>query len=91
MQSDTEILGRLVKPGSGNLSPAAAEGLLSLQFSEGDVRRMNDLAAMAREGTLSSEQKGEAESYNRVGHLVAVLHSKARLSLKTTSDGGDGR
>ncbi len=86
-QTDSEILGRVVNPGAGGLDRAAAAGLLALRFPEWDISRMNELAAMAREGTLSAEQRHEAESYNRVGHLVALLHSKARLSLKSGESG----
>jgi hypothetical protein len=89
--SDAEILGRLVDPSAGTLNPSAAQGLLALRFRERDVERMNELAAMARDGKLSSDLRQEAESYNRIGHLLALLHSKARASLKSAADGPGGR
>jgi hypothetical protein len=36
---------------------------------------------------LSRLIEHEAESYERLGHLVALLRSKARKSLKTASSG----
>jgi hypothetical protein len=89
--SDAEILGRVVDPSAGTLEPSAAQGLLSLRFREQDVARMNELAARARDGSLSQEQRQEAESYNRIGHLLALLHSKARASLESATDGAGGR
>jgi len=89
--SDAEILGRLVDPSAGTLNASAAQGLLSLRFRDRDVERMNELAAIARDGMLSADQRQEAESYNRVGHLLALLHSKARASLKSATDGASGR
>ena len=90
--TDAQIIGRLIDPSAGTLDPSAAQGLLSLRFRESDVARMNELAAKARDGSLSPEQRQQAESYNRIGHLLALLHSKARLSLKATAaDGGGGR
>lgn len=89
--TDAEILGRLVDPSAGTLDRPAAQGLLSLRFREADIARMNELAAKAREGNLSPEQRQEAESYNRIGHLLALLHSKARVSLKAAADGAGGR
>jgi hypothetical protein len=46
---------------------------------------MHELAAKAREGTLTPAEQHEAESYERIGHLVALWRSKARKSLKTAS------
>lgn len=84
--NDNAILTRLVAPGDNGLSRSAAEALLSITFKTPDIERMNDLAALAREGNLTPEQRVEIESYNRIGHFLALVHSKARLALKA-SDG----
>ena len=80
--NDTLILGRLVEPVSDELSQRAAEALLSITFKPADIQRMNELAALARDGELTPEQSAEAESYNRIGHFLALVHSRARLALK---------
>lgn len=85
--TDAAVIGRLVKPDRGDLSPAAAREILSLRFDEEDARRMNQLAEKAREGTLSAEEEAEIESYRRAGYLLGVLWSKARLSLKRAGMG----
>jgi hypothetical protein len=42
---------------------------------------MDELAEKARQGSLSPEERAEADSYERVGHFVSLLKSKARRSL----------
>ena len=43
---------------------------------------MRQLAAKAREGTLSSREQIEIDNYERVGHFLNLMQSKARCSLK---------
>ncbi len=80
--TDAAVFGRLVKPDHGDLSPEAAREILSLQFDDGDVQRMNQLFVKAQEGTLTPDEQAEIESYRRAGYLLGVLWSKARLSLQ---------
>jgi hypothetical protein len=51
---------------------------------------MHELAAKAREGTLTPAEQAEINNYERVGYLLGVLHSKARRSLKGRH-GTDGK
>jgi hypothetical protein len=85
VDSDAAILSRLIEPEIENLPPEVARYLLSLDFCRSDRNRMNKLAAKARQGTLTPAERHEAESYERIGHLVALWRSKARKSLKTAS------
>jgi hypothetical protein len=87
VDSDAAILSRLIEPEVDNLPAEVARYLLSLDFCQNDRDRMYELAAKAREGTLTPAEQHEAESYERIGHLVALLRSKARKSLKTASSG----
>jgi hypothetical protein len=87
VDSDVAILSRLIAPDVENLPPAVARYILGLQFCQSDHDRMHALAAKAREGTLTTAEQSEVESYERIGHLVALLQSKARKSLKTTAPG----
>jgi hypothetical protein len=66
----------------GRLSPAAARGLLQLQFSERDHIRMAELSAKARSGDLSAEEQAELDTFERLGCLLDIVHSKARRVLK---------
>jgi hypothetical protein len=78
---EAEILTRVISPGDPTLGREAAGAILALGFQPSDRDRMEALAAKAREGTLSAEERAEAESYERIGHFVSLLKSKARRSL----------
>ena len=65
------------------LSPTAARALLKLQFSESDRQRMRELAAKARAGTLTPEEDRLADTYERLGCLLDILHSESRRALKS--------
>ena len=81
--NDLTILSRVLEPNTGNLNPEAARALLALDFSQADKDRMRQLSAKAREGTLSPDEQAEADSYERVGHFLGMVRSKARRSLKS--------
>ena len=76
------IWGRIVDPKAGDLTRASARSLLELDFKPADRRRMDELADKASAGTLTPEERREAETYNRVAHLLALLQSKARQTLQ---------
>jgi hypothetical protein len=80
--SEAAIFGRLLDNAQGEMSAALARYVLKLGFGAGDQARMRDLAARNQEGSLSSEEHEELMNYVRAGHLLALLHSKARKSLK---------
>lgn len=79
--SDADILERLIDPHTPSLSVDAARAILEMTFPPSDVQRMNELAEKARQGDLSETEQIEIEGYERVGHLLGILQSKARLSL----------
>ena len=80
--SEFDILSRVIRPDNGTWSREAAESLLEFGFPPADLRRMNALAAKARQGTLSAREEAQLENYRIVGRLLELLQSKARLSLK---------
>jgi len=80
--NDAAIVGRLIMPDQRDFSPDTAREILSLQFDRNDKQRMHQLSLKAQDGTLAPGEQAEIESYRRVGFLLGVLWSKARLSLK---------
>jgi hypothetical protein len=80
--SDVAILGRVIEPDMPTLAPEVARALLTLDFNPADKARMRQLSAKAREGTLTSDERAEVDNYERVGHLLNIMQSKARRSLK---------
>ena len=81
-KAKNSIWDRLVEPSWNDLPAEAAEGILRLRFAQRDIDRMNALAEFARNGTLSPEQQEELDTYIQVGHMVSILHSRARMVLK---------
>jgi hypothetical protein len=65
-----------------NVSPKAARSILKLKFQPGDQERVDQLSAKARDGTLTLQERAELEEYIRTADLLAMIKSKARLSLK---------
>ena len=84
--SEVAILGRVIEPDHADLSPDAARSLLRLDFKAADKDRMSELAGKAAEGTLEPGERDELNNYVQVGHLLALLQSKARLSLRKAGD-----
>lgn len=82
MNHGTAILERLIEPTTDDLTPAAAEYILSLDFSPKDHERLKRLSAKASAGRLSEKERAELEDYLRVADLLALLQSKARRALK---------
>jgi hypothetical protein len=85
--SEVAILNRLIRPERNDLSVTAARAILKIDFEQSDRDRMRELSRKAREGTLKPEEQEEINCYERLGHLLALLHSKARLSLKKHTAG----
>jgi hypothetical protein len=74
------------------LSVAAARTILHLEFPAEDKERMHELAAKARDGSLTAAEQEEIRNYERVGNLLALMKSKARQRLKSAArSNGSGR
>ena len=43
---------------------------------------MNELSELAQEGTLTSEEQSELDSYLHVGNLIAIMQSRERRALR---------
>jgi hypothetical protein len=77
-----DVLREILKPGEGTLPPELAEYLLTLRFNDARLARVKELAEKSNDGTLTPSEREEFESYVFLGDLLALIHSKARLSLK---------
>jgi len=80
--SDVAILSRVLEPARPTWSPQAARDILALDFGPADKERMRQLSAKARAGTLTRHEQVEIDNYERVGHVLNIMQSKARRSLK---------
>jgi hypothetical protein len=83
--AEGQIWDRVLRPTTKTLSVVAARSILRLDFAPVDRERMRELAAKAQEDLLTAAEMEEIRDYERVGNLMALLKSKARLRLKRTS------
>jgi hypothetical protein len=80
-ETEVEIWMRILHP-DDDLSPCVARAILTLSFSESEVRRMRELAAKARAGTLTPGEERAIDNYERAGSILSTLKSKARQVLR---------
>jgi uncharacterized protein YnzC (UPF0291/DUF896 family) len=80
--SEAALWGRLFDPSSHEFSADLARYILTLTFPQPDLDRMNELAKKTRAGTLTLEEHIELDNYERVGHVLSLMKSKARRALK---------
>jgi hypothetical protein len=80
--SEVTILARVLGNGRGQLPPAIARYLLTLEFTEGDKARMHELAVRNQDGDLSPPERQELLAWAKAGTLLSILKSKARRTLR---------
>lgn len=80
--TESAIWERVIEPSEDDLSPEAARFLLRLDFDEADHTRMAELAEKSNEGALTQDERDELQNYVRIGNVLALMQSKARLSLQ---------
>ena len=80
--SEAALWNRLLDPVDPELSPDVARYILTLSFPQPDIDRMSELAEKARQGSLAIEEHIELDNYERVGHVLSLMKSKARKALK---------
>jgi hypothetical protein len=81
---ETAILARVIGENEPTLPAAVAHEFLRWRFTESDRRRMSELSAKARAGSLTAEEQAEAESYERISSFLGIVKSKARRSLQAS-------
>jgi hypothetical protein len=63
-------------------SMPAARAILGFGFDAADKDRMRELSAKAKQGTLTAEEQAVLNNCETVGHMLSLMKSKARRSLK---------
>jgi hypothetical protein len=79
---EANIWARLMQAQRDDPSQEVARYLLSIGFGERDRDRMQQLADRSESGTLTDDERAEFDSYLHVGNLLAVIQSKARVTLR---------
>ena len=83
--TETDILSRIIAPDDGDLEPGLARYILKLDFPPADHKRIDELSAKAQDGALTPEEELELEGYLHINDFLAIVQSKARLSLRSTA------
>ena len=84
VNSEAAIWERVIQPERSDLNPEAARSILQLSFAENDRNRMHELALKGQEGKLTPDEAAQLDNYRRIGRLLELMQSKARLSLRNS-------
>jgi len=79
---ESAILERAITADNEAWSPEAARAILAFKLADADLRRADELAAKARIGAMTDEERRHLENYLHVGRLFEFMKAKALLSLK---------
>jgi hypothetical protein len=85
MPQQASALERILQPAKGDLSTEVAEYVLGLKFPPEDHARYQELSMKAQEGALTENERADLEDLLAANDVLAILQSKARLSLKRRS------
>jgi hypothetical protein len=80
--SELGIFARILSDHKQDVSPRLARYFLTLGFNAEEKSHMEDLAGRNQAALLSSKEHDDLMNYVRAGHLLALLHSKARKALR---------
>jgi hypothetical protein len=76
------IWSRLIQAPKVPISPDVARYLLSIDFSETDHARMQELMDKSNEGALTPPETAELDGYVNIANVLSVMHSQARVALR---------
>ena len=79
------IWARLIQAQKAPVSADTARYLLSIDFNEADGARMQELMDKSNEGVLTLDEAAELDGYVNIANVLSVMHSQARLVLRTGS------
>ncbi len=82
MPTNPDIFERIIEPHQGGFSEEHARYVLSLDFTPEEHARYAELASKAQKGSLTADELALIEDFLSVNAVLAVLQSKARVSLK---------
>ena len=84
-QSVVALFSRAIGAIEGGLPPEAAQAFLALKLVPADAERLAFLSEKVQEENLTQLEREELEHFLCFGHLLEVLKSKARRSLKAAA------
>jgi hypothetical protein len=81
--SEATLLDGLLEPFGACLTREVAQKLVNLQANDTVIARIEELADKCNEGTLTSDERAEYESYVQVNHVMTMLKARARKFLQS--------
>src|SRR5262249_54965377 len=81
---DSLIWERIAAPAFSDITPDAAKSILRMRFETAQIRRIHTLSNQSKKRSLSPSERAELDVYLRFGHVLTLLHSRARMSLKSS-------
>jgi hypothetical protein len=84
---EANVWTRVIHPEQGDLPSSAAQALAELRFDKVDLEVMRTLAQRNQAGELSPDEQQSLQTYRRIGMILDLLRSKARLSLRQAGQG----
>ena len=81
LNTQSAILDRALAIQATPMTPEAARFLLSIQLDPFDEQRANELAAKARDGSLTTDEQMEIDEYRRAGRIIEMLKLRAKSAL----------
>jgi hypothetical protein len=88
--TDAGIFADLWDREPSKLTAPVAHYILKLHFTDDEKARVLELVRRNRDGSLTSAEISEMDSYLKAGDLLAILQSKARQYLKRRAAGRNG-
>jgi len=86
METAPLILERIFQPVGDVLTPGAAERIVSWKIDAETQQRIDELADKSNNGTLTSDEVAEYDSYLSAFDIAAILQSQARTVLEQSAD-----
>jgi hypothetical protein len=83
--SATAVLNEILDPVGRFLTAESAKQLVELRASPSIQALIEHLAVKSTEGTLTTEERADYETYVAAGTFIAILQAKARKFLQERS------
>jgi hypothetical protein len=83
--SQPSPLERLLEPLAAGLTSEMAQYIAAFRADADVQHRIAELAGKANEGELTESERREYEEFVEAGTLIAILQSKARKRLRSTT------
>jgi hypothetical protein len=85
MSTIVSHLDQLLDPIADCLTPEVARRIAGMRADEQTQTRINELAAKANEGTLTTEERADYLGYVEAIDLISILQAKARLVVNRSA------